>query len=153
MAPPSDRLDVITLAVFDAVVAKKTDLSLQDVWFGEQNKIPRCPAVCVIGDTKTREARGAPRLVTNTFRVRCDLYVVKVGDVQDLHADALSLADDLEEVLHEDLTFGGIVIGSLVGSSEQGVVDRSGTNYRTARLTLELENRSMLPMRPGYNQP
>jgi len=152
MADPSDRLVDVTDAVYQAVLAKKVDVGLQDVWFGEHDKLPRLPAVCVIGDTKEREDRGAPRLVTNTFRVRCDLYVVKISTQADIDRDALTLADDLEEVLHEDLTFGGIVIGSLVRSNEQGVVDKAGTRYRTARLTLELINRTMLPMRPGYNQ-
>lgn len=152
MVAPSDRLDVVTNAVYQTVLTNKTPLGLQDVWFGEQNKIPRLPAVCVMGDTRQREDRGAPRLVTNTFSVRCDLYVVKVEPTESMHQQVLTLADDLEVVLHADLTFDGVVLGSLVRSSEIGIADKSGTRYHTARLTLELVNRTMLPMRPGYNQ-
>lgn len=151
MVNPSDRLDDVTDAVYQAVLAKQADLNLEKVWFGEQNKIPKLPAVCVIGDRKEREDRGVPRLVTNTFTVRLDLYIVKVTDAETMQREVLSQAEDLEAALHEDLTFGGIVYGSMVKSNEQGVVDKSGTRYHTARLTLELINRSMLPMRPGYN--
>jgi hypothetical protein len=152
MVAPSDRLDVIADAVYQLVLARKADIGALDVWFGEHDKLPRLPAVCVAGDTKQRENYGAPRRVTNTFTVRLDLYIAKVAPQADIDRDSLTVAEQLEAVLHEDLTFGGLVVGSLVTSSEQGVVDKSGTRYRTARLTLELMNRTTLPMRPGYNQ-
>jgi hypothetical protein len=150
--PPTDRLDVVTDAVLDAITAQKVPLALADIWFGEQNKIPRTPAVCVIGDGKSREPAGAPRAVMNTFHVRIDVYVMKVQDVQVSDMEVLTLADNLETVLHADLTFDGLVFGSLVVSNEQGVFNKAGTNYRSARLSLELKSKTQLPMRPGYNQ-
>jgi hypothetical protein len=150
--PPTDRLDVITEAVFDAIVAQKTPLGLEDIWFGEQSKIPRTPAVCVVGDSKRRDPSGAPRMVTNTFVVRVDVYISKVQDIQESDRDALVLADNVEVVLHSDLTFDGLVYGSLVTANEQGVFNKANTNFRSARLSLELTSKTMLPMRPGYNQ-
>lgn len=152
MVPPTDRLDDVAEAVLAVLDAAKVPLGIQDVWFGEQNKIPRTPAACVVADRKARELVGVPRAVTNTFAVRIDLYVMKVQDVQVSDAEVVALADNVEVVLHADLTFGGLVYSSLVVSNEQGVFNKGQTNYRSARLVLELQSRTQLPMRPGYNQ-
>jgi hypothetical protein len=127
-------------------------LNIANVWFGEQVKIPRTPAVCVIGDSKKREPKGAPRTVTNTFLLRVDVYIMKVQDTTENEREALALADNLEVVLHNDMTFDGLVYGSLVTANEQGTFNKAGANFRSARLSLELQSRTLLPMRPGYNQ-
>ena len=117
MATLTDRIDVFTGAVFDLLVVNKTNLGLEDIWYGDQNKTPTTPCVAVESGTKAREMNGAPRRVLVGFVVYLLLYLEKIQDLQLNRKESEKLAEDIEGVLHADATFGGLVIHSHVERS------------------------------------
>jgi len=118
----TDSLLTFSLAVRDKIEDNLAALGIVDVYFGDQNKIPRVPAACVEPVDKTRELAGVPRRTDNELQV----YI-------------------LETLLHADAQFGGLVIHSLVTSIESGYSHRTGTLYRSSRLTFVGTTKTNLP--------
>ena len=136
--------------------ANQAELGLADVWYGDQQQIPRTPTLCVVPDGKRRELQGSPRRVENTLRCYLLLYHSKIQDIQKNNEEVDQLAESLEKLVHADPTLGGLVIHSLVTDIDAGevtrLVDTRRTMYRAARLTVEGISKTALPMSPGYNQ-
>lgn len=152
MADPTDRLDLIAEKVYDLLTEQKDAMEIADIWFGEQSKIPRTPAVCVIPDGKRREPAGPPRRSKNTFRIHLDVYFFKVQAVEQNDRALVTLTDNIETVLHADMTLGGLVFGSMVQGVDSGTLNKDRTLFRGTRIVFEAESLTLLPMRPGYNQ-
>jgi len=152
MANPTDSLETFVATIQGLIETNKDSLGIADVWYGEQRKIPRTPTVEVIPGQKVRNPAGAPRRVDNGF----ECYImIAAGIVQDTQLNlhlAGELAESVEAVIHADPTLGGICINSLVVRTEFGVAERSSTEYRAARLTVQAQSRTLLPMQPNYNQ-
>lgn len=157
MADPTDSFVVFTEKLQAIVESVQADLGIADVWYGDQQQIPRTPTVCVVADGKDRAHAGAPRRVANTLKAFILVYHSKVQDIQLNSKEADKLAEALEAAVHEDPTLGGIVIHSLVTRTESGEMTRRvntlATQFRSTRLTVEGLSKTMLPMSPGYNQP
>lgn len=152
MAGPTDSLETFAAAIQNLITVNQTSLGIADIWYGQQHKIARTPTVEIITGQKVRTLAGAPRRMKNMFEV---FVMVHAGMVQDVQANlhqAGQLAESIETVLHADPTIGGLVINCLVVRTEFGVAERSATQYRAARLTVEAESRTLLPMQPNYNQ-
>lgn len=140
--PNTDSLTVVA----DAIKAKlQTPASVaalglrdaNDVAYGDQQKIPRTPYICVETGTKTRELSGigGKGRVDNHFTVFIMVYISQVKSVQVNRHDADALAEKVELILHEDVTIGGTVIHGFVTSIEPGFSTRSGELMRVARVT------------------
>lgn len=152
MTTPTDSLETFAVTIQSLIEARQSDLGIADVWYGEQTKLPRTPSVEVITGQKTRNLAGAPRRISNLFEC---FVMIEAGQVQDTQLNlhlAGQLAESIETILHADPTLGGIVINALVVRTEFGVAERSKTEYRAARLTIQAESRTLLPMQPNYNQ-
>jgi hypothetical protein len=152
MAGPTDSLEVFAAKIQSLITASQVSLSIADVWYGEQRKIPRTPTVEIITGQKVRNLAGAPRRSKNSFEC---FVMVQAGMVQDTQLNlhlAGQLAESIEAILHADPTLGGICINSMVVRTEFGVAERSSTQYRAARLTVVGESLTLLPMQPNYNQ-
>lgn len=145
MAELVDRNDVFTAAVFDAISAQKTVLGLEDVWMGDQERVPRTPCVAVEPGGKVREYSGVPRRFLITFEIYVLVYVERIQDTQKNTRQSLKLSEEVEAVLHADETMGGIVISSHVSESNAGYVVRSGTLLSAIRLTFRATSQKSLP--------
>jgi len=151
MTNPTDSLETFVATIQSLIETNKDALGIEDVWYGDQRKIPRTPSVEVIPGRKIRNLVGAPRRIENGFE--CFVMVV-AGLVQDVQVNlhlAGQIAESVETVLHADPTLGGICINCMVVSTEFGIAERSG-EYRAARLTVQAMSRTLLPMQPNYNQ-
>src|SRR2546423_13035752 len=107
MSPPTGSLYTVTDYLFNLITAAAptlTPIPLADVFYGDQQKIPRTPAVCVFGTDKMRELQGAPRRIHNVFEIYVHLYVFKVTDASTHWRMADHLAEALAGVIHQDLT-------------------------------------------------
>jgi hypothetical protein len=153
LADPTDSLEVFTGAVFDLVVANKVALGVVDVFYSDQWRVPRTPSICVQASRKNREVVGAPRRIRNTFETFILIYHSKVTEIQESARDVDVMADDLEALVHADLTFGGLVTTSMVVLNESGYRPKPDTLFRGVRLTVQGQSTTYLPMAPGYNQP
>src|SRR3954470_19042415 len=122
--PLTDRLDIIGNYVYQLLLANKVPLGLQDVWYGDQNLTPTTPCAAVETGPKRREYNGAPRRYGVSIEVYVILYMERIQDQQLNRKQAEVLAEDVEILLHEDWTMGGLVIESFVSTSEPGYATR-----------------------------
>jgi len=121
------------------------------VFYGDQDRIPSTPAVCVETGDKTRTLSGAPNMTTNEFEIFILVYHDKVQDSQLTRKEVDAIAYQIEKLIHQDLqlTNGGPtphMIHGFVRSHESGYTFKSGTLYRSARLTYFGMNKTSLPV-------
>jgi hypothetical protein len=145
MPTPVDDMVVLLNTIKGILDTNKVALGVQDVWLGDQNKLPRTPAICLEPGTKRRELDGLPRktLVEASFFVL--IYWGAVQDVQMNLTDSMTLAESVEAVLHADAQLGNTVIHSMVTESDPGFVMKAGTLTRATRLTFTITSQKMLP--------
>lgn len=143
-----DSIEEFTAAVHTKLDDNKSYIDVQDVYFGDQERVPRTPCLSVEPGNKSREYNGAPR----RFQVTLDTFImVYVEKIQDMAANTrlvLAIAERVEEVLHADSTLGKRVISSFVAESESGYATRDRTLLRAARLTFRATSQKMLPYPP-----
>lgn len=137
--PLVDRFTPVVQKVHDVLTAAKVELGLQDVWYGDQNLIPRYPAVAVEAGPfdRTLAGIGGKGRTENRIRVLLLLYLAKIADVQVTKKQTDELAERIMDKLHEDITMGGLVIHGFVTTIEPGYATRGGTLMRTTRVTWE----------------
>lgn len=155
MADCTDSLALVTNYLYTLLDGYKANFTpaVQDVYYGDQNQIPRTPAITVASSQKGRELAGAPRRILNTFEVFINIYFSNVRPIAVNHQEADALAEAVEAKIHEDIIFGGLVINSLVVLNEAGFLNRDNSQFRGNRLIVRATSKTLLPMAPGYNQP
>lgn len=135
----------------------KETLGLEDVFYGDQERIPRVPALCVETGEKNRELNGAPRrtLVTLTFYLI--VYHELVGNenvTRDTREKVDKLAESIETLFHQDgqmkdsvkdPDFPDQVIDSMVVLMEHGYQQKKNSLYRATRLTIQATSQVQLP--------
>lgn len=130
--------------------AAKTALQIQDVYYGDQERLPRTPAVCVEPGEKVRELNGAPRRTLITFTNYIIVYHNPVKNATVIREEDDQRAEAIERFIHADPYFADgsgndQVIDSLVTSIESGYQMRANTLFRASRLTVEARNQEQLP--------
>jgi hypothetical protein len=100
--PLTDSTLVIANRFFDILDANKASLGIQDVWFGDQQLVPRVPALCVEPGTKRRVLQGVPDLTLNEIDTHFLLYHSPVADSQTSRRAAIAFAEAVETFLHEN---------------------------------------------------
>ena len=149
MAELTDRLDVLSEKVFDILTTNQEALGLEDIWMGDQDRVPRVPAAAVEPGPKTREWSGAPRRTRVTLDVYVLLYLeVVTGGIQRNVRESARLSEEVEAVLHADATLGGLVISSFVVENAPGYATREKTMMRASRMVLRSTSQIQLPMVP-----
>lgn len=146
--PNIDRNDTFAAAVTSLLETNKIKLGLEDVWVGDQERLPRTPCAAVEPGPKTRTYNGVPRRFEVMLEAYILVYVERIQDTQQNVRQSLALAEEIEAVLHEDETVGGLVISSYVSDSTPGYVNRSGTLLSVVRLTFQARSQRRLPY-PG----
>lgn len=142
----TQSLVVFTDYLKNMVEQNMVTLGVQDVFYGEQTKYPRTPAVALESDTKRREINGAPRRTENDLNAFIIIYHSPVSDVQKTRRDVDLLAEAIENLVHSDSRLGGLVIHSLVDQMQSGYATRGGTQYRSCRLSVSGKSQSQLPL-------
>ena len=137
--------------LFNTLTAASVDLGLQAVYYGDQNKLPVTPVACVEPEQKVRTLSDAQRGTTVDFTVSIYIYHGAIDSVQENRRNADRMADKVEEVLHRDLTCGGLVIHSYAESIESGYSQKAGSIQRTSRIVFTGRSKHRLPAAP-WNQ-
>jgi hypothetical protein len=149
---PANIVIPTQLLVDKIITAKDTFTTpIADVWYGDQERILRTPTVCVEPNTKGRTLEGVPNMTRNEFEIFVLVYVNKVTDLQQNRKDADQLAYEIELLIHQDLqlrdaTGAPTMIHGYVRENESGYTVKSGTLYRSARLTYFGLNKTSLPV-------
>lgn len=119
----TDRDEVIAEAIYNLILANKDTFELDDVFYGNQNMIPRASAAVVMASGKRRVLAGvsAPGGRTeNSMMVSVSLNWSKVGDEATERRAVDDRAYEIEKLLHADTTLGGIIIHGYVADVERG---------------------------------
>lgn len=130
--------------------ANLATLSIPDaamVFYGDQQMVPRTPAVAVEPGALTRSlsGKGASGRTDNVFTIYLMAYLAKISSNQAVRKQSDELAERLVNILHSDRTMGGLVIHGFVTSLESGFAVRGGTLMRTARLTWQGLTKTLIP--------
>jgi hypothetical protein len=132
----------VTQHIVDLLTAQKDALGLIDVFYGDQDKVPKFPSVGVESMPKRRT-----QLDTRKFRVdlSCGVYLYH-GMLQATYKtkkEADTLSELIENALHTDFTFGGLVVFGYVTRVEPGIALKSEIMVKTTRLTWEGQSREV----------
>lgn len=124
--------------------------STADIYFGDQDSIPRTPSICVEPGEKTRTLQGVSQMTKNEFEIYLMVYHNRVQSVQQTREECDQLAYEIEKWLHADLQLAlGVpatpaLIHGFVRQNESGYAVKNNTLYRSARLTYMGENKTSL---------
>lgn len=148
MATPvvlTDSISTIGQYLFSMLDSNRVDLGLKGVWYGDQEKIPETPAACVEMGLKRRELNGTPRRTLVVIDAYIILYHERISDEQENQRQSELKAEQVENLIHQDPQLGGLVVHSLITSSEPGYVQRGGAKVKASRLTVECTSQKVLP--------
>jgi hypothetical protein len=116
----------------------------QNVWFGDQEKFPAIPCIVV-------EPSGAPVTLhpaqyygENDFTIYIFIYHAQIQDNQLTRMQVGQIADKVRTFVNLDPQQSGLVIHGFVSATDSGFVYRSGTAYRTVRLTYTAKSKTKL---------
>lgn len=163
MTQPTYHQQDVTQALFDILVAAAPDLGIAqnddgvyDIYYGDQQNIPRSPAITIEPAPMRRALKtsSAPYPgMTNTFNaiIMCYLYNLG-GDTEVLDKDKDLLLDQIQDVLHADFMLSGspgtptpgLIIFGFCESIDPGYTQRGGQLMRCGRISWTGMNRSLL---------
>lgn len=138
---------VLAKAIFDKLVANKIALGLADVFYGDHNDIPRSPTAVVVPGRKIRNlvgVQGPAGRTENELYVYIDIHDSKVSDETTQRLILDRLAETVEVKLHEDTTWGGIIIHGYVTSWDPAVTFFQQGEFRSVRMTFVGRSRTLL---------
>jgi hypothetical protein len=138
-------VDYIIALLQDPDAVANTGIQAADVWQGDQQNIPRSPAVCVEPGPQRRELIGAMRQTAVNTDIILMVYVGKVQDVEINQRDAVDAGQKVQDVLHEHSTVGGMAIHSFVTDLDPGYATRAGDLWRAVRLVFNIQTQELLP--------
>jgi hypothetical protein len=122
------------------------ELELSAVYYGDQERIAKSPALCIEPDTKASELRAAGRQVMPNWTIYFLLYSADVKNAQWNRRESDRLAELLEAFLNADPQMGGLVVHCWVSESLSGYDRKMGSLMYTNRLTFRANSRFQLPM-------
>lgn len=148
----TDSVDTITQYVIDklitnAALLKSTSgvvVGSDDIYYGDQEKFPRTPSICVDPGNRRRDLQGVSYRTDNNFTLYIYVYHAKVQDNQLTRKEAQQISEAIETLLHQDPQLGGNVIHGFCSLNESGYVYRQNTMYRTNRITFEPYSKTRL---------
>lgn len=117
---PEQILDYIK----DRLEVNRGELGLRYIAYGDEEKIPRFPAVKIASGVLDRELH-ATRQFQNTFNIDLTVYH---GNLSNTHAQRskadLELATAIRQLLHADMTLGGNIVQGWVVQEGPAIIAR-----------------------------
>lgn len=146
--PLTDDIVLVADALKLIVESTKPTLKIKDVYYGDQERIPRNPSVCLETGETSRELNGAPRRVAVSMTVYLMVYhnALKAGAAgQRRENDMLAklLQDELHKNEHKDL--GGLIVHGFCTRAEAGWQQKSDGLWQATRITYEAQSQVLLP--------
>lgn len=140
--PQTDEIEVVTLALVDIFETDIT-LGIEDVYYGEEQLIPRTPAVSVaVSKSRVPYQTGSTYLVT--FNAVIDVFHSKYKSKQITRQECDQFAQSVEKLLHADLKLGGLVTNSFVSAIQTGGLRAGTTLMQASRLTWQATSRKRI---------
>lgn len=144
-SPITDSVDKVAQYIIDLLKANVAVLKSEDnvaqmvpsnIYYGDQEKFPEVPAICVDPGTRPRRLEGVSYRSHNDFNIYIMFYFAKVDQSnQDTRKQIQQIAEAAETLIHQDPQFGGLLIHGFCELNESGYTYRAGTMYRSNRVT------------------
>lgn len=146
MVELTDSMTVVGKYVEGLLRTNQVALALADVFYGDQERIPRTPAACVEPGDKRRSLNGVPRRTLVDITIYIIVYHYRIRDPQDIREENDLKAEAIETLIHTDCRLGGYVIDSMVTSVESGFQAKGNSLFRASRLTIGARSQVQLPL-------
>jgi hypothetical protein len=120
------------------------------IFYGDQDRLPGYPAVCVEPDVKPVEMYGAGRMTQIVLRIYILVYHGEVKNSESTNRrDADILAETIADLFNADGTFFGLAIHAFVSEVKSGYsLKQQGTTVRSTRLQFDVKSQERLPNNP-----
>lgn len=131
---------VLALAIRDKIRTNKVAVGLDSdsfVDYGDHNNITGGKAATVSAGTKNRELAGVAGpggRTLNLIEVVVTVYYMKVEDEATARLAVDQIAENIEDLLHEDTTMGGTIIHGFVRQWVPGIIMRETSQFRVVQL-------------------
>jgi hypothetical protein len=135
----------VSEALFTKFETNKASLGIEAVYYGDQNRLPVTPALCVEPDAKQNTLKSALRVIAIEFKVYILIYHSSVTSPQDNRRAADALAEATETLIHADRTLGGLVTHCMVDEVASGYVTKNNSLMRASRLSFSAISQNQLP--------
>lgn len=123
---------------------------LGSLFYGDQDKLPTTPAVCVEAGTTSRTSVGAQRLTTHNHECFILVYHSKVQDVETNKLESEQIAEGIAKELDRNpFLVGpngeeGVVIDGYCSRIDPGYAVKEGTLYKAVRIQWNGISRTIL---------
>lgn len=115
------------------------------IFYGDQERIPVSPTVCVETGDKKAGLYGAGRMTELKLTIYFLVYHSEIRAVQSNRRDADILAETIGKLLNSDATMGGLAIHSFVNQISSGYATKQNTTMRASRIEFEVTSQERLP--------
>lgn len=141
----TDSVLTTSRRIYDLLVTNAAALGLDaggsvNVWYGDQDSVPRTPSICVEPGTKRRVLAGVPDMTLIDIDVHLLLYHSPISEQQDARQDCIAFAEGVERFLHiNHLNLANsngdqIIIHGFVTEMDPGYVYKSGTLHHAVQM-------------------
>lgn len=151
MADLISDLSTYSLALESHLNDYKDQLGLQQIFFGDQDRVNTTPIACVEPDTKDSAYKGSMGLRSVQLQVYIIVYSAMIVSGQENRLMADQVGETIEKLLHNDIQFGGRVIDHQVTQITSGYVRKANSLVRASRLRVVANSQEM--MRTQWNDP
>jgi hypothetical protein len=115
--------------------------SQDEVYYGPQNLIPTLPAIVVDPQPKTRDYA-----TTHQFQIVFNVHIMLMwghveNTAQENRMETDAKAELIEDILHSDKKFGGLLYTSLVTRIDPRVTVRTSSKIKASRIQWQGESR------------
>lgn len=145
----TDKSSVVAIAIKDLIETNKESLGIDQVYYGDQLNIPNAKCVAVRVGRKTRDRAGVAGpggRMMNNMPVIINVYNSTVTDEASGRLVVDQLAEAIEDLLHQDITLGGITLDGYVSEFDPDPVFRQGSMYRVVQLTYAARSKTNLTL-------
>lgn len=136
---------------YDKLIDNKSNLGLADVFYGDQEKIPSTPVVCVEPGYKTNllDLGAMARKLNIEFNLSFLIYHSFITSPQENRRGADLLAEAVESMVHSDKQAGtqpnNLVIHGYCTSVESGYTTKGNSLLRSCKVMYYAKSQVILP--------
>ena len=143
----TDKSSVVAMAIVALLETNKDALGLDQVYYGDQLNLPNAKCAAVRVGRKTRERAGVAGpggRMMNFMPIVINVYNSTVGDEGSQRLVVDQLAEAIEDLLHLDITVGGLTLDGFVSEFDPDPTFRTGSMYRMVQLTYTARSKTNL---------
>ncbi len=125
---------------------KQLGIAENAIYYGDQEKIPFSPAICIEPDMTVRKLDASPRRTEMTVRIYILLYHGELRNPEFNRRNADLRTEAVSKIVHENPYMGGRVIHSYITEVQSGYSTKQNSVMRTSRMQFEATTHDYLPM-------